>query len=128
MISRECVVYGCARTHKNKHHSAPGIRWANFHMRIILSGHGWYYHNQERIDLSAGHILLLGPDAGGHVVCDPKDPYDFYFINYNGELAAQLSAGIEQQCGIYFKHPAHKKILSLAQRISALAYLAGRQY
>ncbi|NRA39652.1 MAG: helix-turn-helix transcriptional regulator, partial [Planctomycetes bacterium] len=30
--------------------------------------------------------------------------------------------------GIYFKHPAHKKILSLAQRISALAYLAGRQY
>ncbi len=122
------AVHSCARTHMQARHSAPGIRKGNCHLRVLSAGHGWYYDGEHRHELREGHCLILDGNAQGYVSCDPDDPYDFYFIGYNGSLARELTNNIITQHGILFNPELQHSIIQLCKRIYNLPFSAGKSF
>ena len=122
------ALYTCGHTHQAPHHSAPGIRHHNCHFRMLISGHGWYYDGQQQHDLHGGMVLALDGNAKGHVVCDEENPYDFYFINFNGRLARSLAKRIIDEKGILFPYDNALPIISLCERMFSLPASEGRHF
>lgn len=122
------ALYSCSRTHQAPNHSAPGIRMGNCHFRFLMSGHGWYYDGHDQHELFGGMVLALDGNAKGHVVCDADNPYDFYFINFNGRLARHIADRIISQNGILFPYDDTSPIISLCERIYGLPLSEGRHF
>ena len=100
----------------------------NCHFRFLLSGHGWYFDGREQHDLYGGMVLALDGSAEGHVLCDADNPYDFYFINFNGRLARSIADRIIKQHGILFPFDQEKPIISLCERMFHLPLSEGRSF
>lgn len=110
-------VISCNRTHHAPQHSAPGVRDGNCHIRLLASGHGWYYDGQQRTRISGSQVLILDGRDRGHVVCDQRNPYDFIFMGYNGGEARRLTDAIIARYGNLFPMPNRMQTLQLCRRM-----------
>ena len=65
----------------------PGIR-DHYLIHYIISGKGYYYIKNERIELSAGDCFLVYPNTEVTYQADKEDPWEYAWVGFTGSDAA----------------------------------------
>ena len=81
--------------------------WSDYHVLYVTEGSGYAFLGDERIDMSAGSILIFSPwqkrDYGFHRNRDSSS----YYLHFNGEACSFLMSSLglnsgDGVCGSYF--------------------------
>ena len=84
------------------HQWGPGIR-NHYLIHHIVSGKGYYKVNDNIWELHAGDTFLAFPYSEITYYADQKDPWEYYWVGFNGACANKLV----QQTPFSEAHPVH---------------------
>lgn len=75
----------------------PGVR-DHYLIHLVLSGKGMYQVNGRRYALQAGDVFLVYPHTSVTYASDRDDPWEYYWVGFNGSDAAFIleSAGFRE--------------------------------
>lgn len=65
----------------------PGIR-DHYLIHYVISGKGYYYIKNERMELSAGDCFLVYPNTEVTYQADEEDPWEYAWVGFTGSDAA----------------------------------------
>ncbi|MEG2086700.1 MAG: AraC family transcriptional regulator [Angelakisella sp.] len=78
----------------------PTVR-DHYVIHFIKSGKGWFEYRNRRYDLTAGHCFLIEPSQIASYQSDLHDPWEYYWIGFNGYMAADFVS----QMGFSYNNP-----------------------
>ncbi|MBO5454324.1 MAG: AraC family transcriptional regulator [Clostridia bacterium] len=73
-----------------KHSFGPAIR-INYLIHYVLSGEGVLYAPNGEFKVKEGQLFLIKPGEINTYTADEKKPWDYIWIEFNGEVANKLS-------------------------------------
>ena len=73
----------------NQHQWGPGVRDI-FALHYIISGKGYLETNQCTYPLKAGESFLIFPQTEVLYYPDPKDPWEYIWVDFRGEECSRL--------------------------------------
>ena len=79
-----------------KHSWGPGVR-DHYLLHLIVSGKGQYVCNGKTYNVKAGEMFLIKPSQVVHYVADANDPWEYYWVGFNGTEAQRL-IDITEEC------------------------------
>lgn len=82
-----CGLQSCAPNHS----WGPGVR-DHFLIHFVLSGKGKYVCEGKEYDLKAGDMFLIKPSQVVSYIADENDPWEYYWVGFNGTYAAKNSS------------------------------------
>lgn len=71
------------------HQWGPGIR-NHYLLHYIVSGHGTYYFSDTSASLCAGDAFLVYPDSAITYCADENEPWEYYWVGFQGAEAPSL--------------------------------------
>ena len=84
------AIFNCGLQSCNPNHSwGPGIR-DHFLIHFVISGKGSYICGGKTFHLKAGDLFLIKPSQVVYYVADPDDPWEYYWVGFNGTNAQKL--------------------------------------
>ena len=75
----------------------PGVR-DHYLIHLVLSGKGTYHAKNQKYALQAGDVFLVYPHTTVTYASDRDDPWEYYWVGFNGSDAAFIleSAGFHE--------------------------------
>lgn len=73
----------------NLHKWGPGVRDV-FALHYIVSGKGYLRTCHTTFSLTSGESFVIFPDTEVYYYPDPQDPWEYYWIEFNGLKASRL--------------------------------------
>ncbi|UQZ37655.1 AraC family transcriptional regulator [Paenibacillus sp. PK3_47] len=73
----------------NSHKWGPGVRDV-YALHYIVSGKGYLKINQDTFCLKTGESFMIFPHMEVYYYPDPRDPWEYYWIEFNGPEASRL--------------------------------------
>ena len=84
------AIFNCGLQSCSPNHSwGPGIR-DHFLIHFVISGKGSYVCGGKTFHLKAGDLFLIKPSQVVYYVADPADPWEYYWVGFNGTNAQKL--------------------------------------
>lgn len=113
-----CGLQCCAPSHT----WGPGIR-DHYLIHLVVSGHGQYTVGGNSYTLSAGDLFLVKPNQLVTYCADPADPWEYYWVGFNGAFANKLiqQTPFTDQCPVYHG----KELESLKQSLLGIFQCRG---
>ncbi|QSF46265.1 AraC family transcriptional regulator [Paenibacillus tianjinensis] len=78
----------------NLHKWGPGVRDV-FALHYIVSGKGYLQTGHATYSLTAGQSFIIFPNMEIYYYPDPQDPWEYYWIEFNGLEASRLVSMIQ---------------------------------
>ena len=76
-----------------KHSWGPGVR-DHYLLHLIVSGKGQYVCNGKTYNVKAGEMFLIKPSQVVHYVADANDPWEYYWVGFNGTYAQKVVSNL----------------------------------
>ncbi|MEG2929321.1 MAG: AraC family transcriptional regulator [Oscillospiraceae bacterium] len=84
------AIFNCGLQSCIPNHSwGPGVR-DHFLIHFVISGKGSYISGGKTFQLKAGDLFLIKPSQVVYYVADPTDPWEYYWVGFNGTYAQKL--------------------------------------
>lgn len=84
------AIFNCGLQSCSPNHSwGPGIR-DHYLIHFVISGKGSYICGGKTFQLKAGDLFLIKPSQVVYYVADPNDPWEYYWVGFNGTYAQKL--------------------------------------
>lgn len=99
----ELSIFNCGLENCEQGHTwGPGIR-DHYLIHFVASGKGFYTVNNTRYELHAGDVFLAKPSQLIIYSADYENPWEYYWVGFNGANANKLVA----QLPFRENHPTH---------------------
>ncbi len=119
------------------HNFGPAVR-SYWLIHAIKSGKGWFMKDGVKTSLSEGDCFIIRPMEVTTYCSDPDDPWEYYWVGFNGENAAALAdyafsdvshahVGAEvvtAASSLYYKYRSKKSVGSLESLSGLYDFLA----
>ena len=76
-----------------KHSWGPGVR-DHYLLHFVISGKGQYTCNGKTYNVKAGEMFLIKPSQVVHYVADSNEPWEYYWVGFNGTYAQKAVANL----------------------------------
>ncbi len=76
-----------------KHLWGPGVR-DHYLIHFVISGKGQYTCNGKTYNIKAGEMFLIKPSQVVHYVADTNEPWEYYWVGFNGTYAQKAVANL----------------------------------
>lgn len=84
------AIFNCGLQSCTPNHAwGPGVR-DHFLIHFVISGKGSYICSGKTFQLKAGDLFLIKPSQVVYYVADPVDPWEYYWVGFNGTYAQKL--------------------------------------
>lgn len=84
------TIFNCGLQSCSPNHSwGPGIR-DHYLIHFVISGKGNYVCGGKTFHLKAGDLFLIKPSQVVYYVADPSDPWEYYWVGFNGTYAQKI--------------------------------------
>ncbi len=106
------AVFNCGLQSCTPNHSwGPGVR-DHFLIHFVLRGCGKYICNGVEYTLKAGDMFFIKPSQLVHYIADEKDPWEYYWVGFNGTYAQRLVTNLPFSDAKPFYTPKNGEICS----------------
>ena len=88
------AIFNCGLQNCSPNHSwGPGIR-DHYLIHFVISGKGSYICGGKTFHLKAGDLFLIKPSQVVYYVADPNEPWEYYWVGFNGTYAQKAVASL----------------------------------
>jgi len=88
-FSERSILKGNGYKPANAHQWGPGVRDV-YALHYIVSGKGYLETGHATFSLMTGESFIIFPDMEVYYYPDPRDPWEYYWIEFNGLEASRL--------------------------------------
>ncbi|WP_379155735.1 AraC family transcriptional regulator [Paenibacillus sp. sgz5001063] len=88
-FSERSIIKGNGYKPPNSHKWGPGVRDV-YALHYIVSGKGYLETGHATFSLMTGESFMIFPDTEVYYYPDPQDPWEYYWIEFNGLEASRL--------------------------------------
>ena len=86
----EMAIFNCGLEHCAPLHSwGPAVR-DHYLIHLVVDGHGCYRAGGQEHHLSPGDLFLLRPGQLAGYSASEDDPWEYYWVGFNGAYASKL--------------------------------------
>ncbi len=88
------AVFNCGLQSCTPGHSwGPGVR-DHYLIHFVLNGKGTFSCNGTEYEVRAGDMFFIKPSQLVHYIADDKNPWEYYWVGFNGTYAQKLVSGL----------------------------------